>query len=313
MLDLTRAIALDRADIDSDYRKGAVIRRLVAGKPRLLVLVAVVAVASGGPAAAQGPLTRKVPARFVYSSTSDNCHVVIGIAWGKVPGAVSYDVSYWDGYWKAIEHAGGSPAQVTAGEAQYKGYHGVPTGDLFVGVTGGWTSPGADGRCKSRGSDATGGGRFSKGATVIATFPANYKPKPPPTTTSTATTTTTPTPGEKPVVAKIVQIAAISNASPPKLEYNRGGKWYTAYESMDVRVGDQLRTDGNTIAAFEFVIGGRVGEWKNSIIEIVDEGNTNLHHGWRPELRQGGAWGIAPKHYDPLEIQTNGGVFGIKG
>lgn len=82
-------------------------------------------------------------------------------------------------------------------------------------------------------------------------------------------------------------------------------------------VKDHYITDANTVAALEFLIGGRVGINKGSDVEIVDErsvadGKTPVK---RIVLKKGGLWvkADAKQLKQPLEIQTNGGVMGIKG
>lgn len=131
------------------------------------------------------------------------------------------------------------------------------------------------------------------------------------------TTPLTPTPTPEPVlVAKIIQIKNVAYGKSTKLEYTRGDKWYTAFETMDLQVGDKLRTDDNTVAAIEFVIGGRVGINKSSVIEVVSD--SSVKEGGKATLkriliRQGGMWAKMAKRNDPLEIQTNGGIIGIKG
>jgi len=80
---------------------------------------------------------------------------------------------------------------------------------------------------------------------------------------------------------------------------------------------DHFITDKNTIAALEFLIGGRVGINKDTDIEIVSERsvadkNVSVK---RVILKNGALWVKADssKMKERLEIQTNGGVMGIKG
>jgi len=115
------------------------------------------------------------------------------------------------------------------------------------------------------------------------------------------------------IVAKVVQIKGRSNG----LEYRRSGssRWYTAYEGQHLYVGDELRSDSDTVAAAEFALGGRVGVNRNSDIQIADE--SSVKEAGKPQTKRilihpGGMWAKVAKHSDPLEIQTNGGVMGIK-
>lgn len=81
-------------------------------------------------------------------------------------------------------------------------------------------------------------------------------------------------------------------------------------------VKDHYITDANTVAALEFLIGGRVGINKNTDIEIVNERSAaDKSATKRVILKSGSLWvkADAKALKQPLEIQTNGGVMGIKG
>ncbi|MBI3685318.1 hypothetical protein HY250_02850 [Candidatus Azambacteria bacterium] len=148
--------------------------------------------------------------------------------------------------------------------------------------------------------------RFGASASQTPQPPQPPKPQPPPIIQP---------PDKSQPVAKITQIKEISRNAPTKIEYARGDKWYTAYDGMDIMIGDKLRTDGNTVAAIEFVLGGRVGINKSSVIEIVGEGTVKeigKPSVKRIIIRQGGMWAKLAKRNDPLEIQTNGGIMGIR-
>ena len=80
---------------------------------------------------------------------------------------------------------------------------------------------------------------------------------------------------------------------------------------------DHFITDANTVAALEFLIGGKVSINKNTDIIVVDEksiadGKTSVK---RVILKSGAMWvkADAKTLKQPLEIQTSGGVMGIKG
>lgn len=97
----------------------------------------------------------------------------------------------------------------------------------------------------------------------------------------------------------------------------RGGKGpiKALHAGDQVEVGDVISTDPNTVLSLEFGIGGRVGVNKDSKIEITGERNvagvdTPIAN---VILRKGGLWAKAVKLKEPLEIQSNGGVMGIKG
>jgi len=82
-------------------------------------------------------------------------------------------------------------------------------------------------------------------------------------------------------------------------------------------VRDRYLTDGATMAALEFLIGGRVGINRDTTIEIINErsvADSNLSVK-RIILKNGSIWvkADAKTLKQPIEIQTNGGVMGIKG
>lgn len=109
-------------------------------------------------------------------------------------------------------------------------------------------------------------------------------------------------------VAKIVEIKPAS-AGAVKLEYWREGKGpWAAYVTMDSRTHDQLRTDANTMAALELDLGGRVAIRPDSHIEILSERSVKTL-----KVTQGGVWVKCGQMKESLEIQTTGGVMGIKG
>ena len=80
---------------------------------------------------------------------------------------------------------------------------------------------------------------------------------------------------------------------------------------------DHFITDKNTLAALEFLIGGRVGINKDTDIEIVSDRSVadGKVSPQRVILKNGSLWvkADAKQLKQPLEIQTNGGVMAIKG
>lgn len=226
--------------------------------------------------------------------------------------------------------AGGAAGQVfiiTSGSGSLAGRAQLPGGRIFAAITG--SVNGDSVKIITTYNDFAPGyvapfiGKISAdGNTMSGTWTSNQNQSGTWTATrSGAAPQTQPTPPPNPSqdpesIAKVIQIREFASGKPAKLEYYRGGKWYTAYESIDLRVGDKLRTDENTLAAIDFVIGGRVGMNKNSEIEIVDEGTAKQVG--KPKtmsviVRQGGIWARVTSRSQPLEIQTNGGVIGIKG
>jgi hypothetical protein len=136
---------------------------------RTVVLAAcafAVLVGLGGSASASSadkPREKTIHGHFVYVDTSsgENCSWGIGIEFATVPDAASYTVSYFDGYNKAVETSTVTPSQLRASDASVVG---LGSDEAFFGVTGGSSSP----PCQAASGDPTEGGRFSKGATVVA-------------------------------------------------------------------------------------------------------------------------------------------------
>ena len=102
-----------------------------------------------------------------------------------------------------------------------------------------------------------------------------------------------------------------------KAVHHRGGFQFMdpGWLGMPVWIGDQIITDNNTVLAIEFIIGGRVGIERDSWVTIVSErsvAETTISIK-KIILRQGRMWTNMAKLKESLEIQTNGGVMGIKG
>ncbi|MBI3929419.1 MAG: FecR domain-containing protein [Armatimonadetes bacterium] len=118
----------------------------------------------------------------------------------------------------------------------------------------------------------------------------------------------------KPAPDAVAQVIEIKGKQ--KLDYQRGTDWKTAYVYMDNKVKDKLRTDAETVAALEFLMGGRVGINKNTVLTIVSEGEASAQGARGVKkivLEAGGIWAKVGKRTETLEIQTHGGVMGIKG
>lgn len=137
----------------------------------------------------------------------------------------------------------------------------------------------------------------------------------------------TPSPDDLISVAKIVSIRTVRPDNPShfterrapstKLEIFRDGKWSTARDDMNLHIGDKLRTDEITETSFEFAIGGMIGIKKDSFVIVTGEnsasGKEDASNRAKILLDKGAAWAKCQKLSEPLEIQTNGGVMGIKG
>jgi hypothetical protein len=138
-----------------------------------LALVLIAAVAAGQSAGASGGSLRRVGAHFAYLETglSDGaCHWTVGVEFGSVPGATSYLVKYWDGFF-------GKLASTPLTAAQFQDSL-VPKGKLatgwhFLDITGGAYSPPC-GRMDFSGEMK----RFNRGAKAWAVIPPKAPNKP---------------------------------------------------------------------------------------------------------------------------------------
>ena len=92
--------------------------------------------------AATAPM-KKVPAKMVFlelgaSKTTDSCLWTVGVEFGTIPGAKSYLVTYWDGYYQHVTTVNLTPAQFQD-KTLRKGQ--LPAGMHYVGATGGSYTP----------------------------------------------------------------------------------------------------------------------------------------------------------------------------
>ncbi len=89
--------------------------------------------------------------------------------------------------------------------------------------------------------------------------------------------------------------------------------------NMILRIGDIFKTAPGVVAALEFLIGGKVGINQDSAIQIVTERSVAdadqlfTRVAKRYIASPASLWVKAVNLKMPLEIQTNGGVMGIKG
>jgi hypothetical protein len=85
----------------------------------------------------------------------------------------------------------------------------------------------------------------------------------------------------------------------------RNGQRYRMTASSTLQPGDVISTDGETVLALEFATGGRTGLSRNASIRIVGDREV--------EALGGTTVATPPSSLDhPLEIQTNGGILGIR-
>lgn len=250
----------------------------------------------------------------------------------------------WTGHWSIVDHCTGGPC---SGSTYYWEADFVQTGGTLTG-TGVYTVQGTAAGASatfsatgyggyvaqfhitmsSDGKSLSGTATDTQGQSFTITGSGSGKP---PTTTTTPTTTTptttTPTsptnelPPLPPATNPTARMQSIVSDGPRGTKHpvkvRRGGKDYAASENSTLQTGDSLTTDDQTIAALEFLIGGRVGINKDTNIVMVNEravkdGDVSLK---RAILKNGSLWLKADANTlkQPIEIQTNGGVMGIKG
>ncbi len=126
----------------------------------------------------------------------------------------------------------------------------------------------------------------------------------------------TTTSWSQPYLGKVIQIKPITKGGTAELlQQHPNRNWYASYVDQPFEIQDRFKTNQSTAAALELLLGGRVGISPNSEIEIVSERNMRDTKAVskRIYLRRGGMWIKASHLKEPLEIQTNGGVMGIKG
>ena len=82
-----------------------------------------------------------------------------------------------------------------------------------------------------------------------------------------------------------------------------------------VELNDIIKTAPDAILALEFAIGGRVGVNKDSAVKVTSERSVSDCDVtlYRSVMRKFGLFSKIARLKEPLEIQTNGGVLGIKG
>ena len=116
-------------------------------------------------------------------------------------------------------------------------------------------------------------------------------------------------------VGGVVRVKSLKGEEPPpELLLKRGGHAYTPIDAGEtLRPGDRLKTNGNTVVELEMFAGGRVGINADSMVEVGDERKISNLKEDGLNLSKGGLWAKCGKLKEPLEIQTNGGVMGIKG
>lgn len=93
--------------------------------------------------------------------------------------------------------------------------------------------------------------------------------------------------------------------------------WSAATVKMPAYIQDQFKTDANSVADLEFLVGGHVGINKNTIIEITGVRDakdvTKKSLTQKIILKAGAIWAKFSGQDKSLQFQTQGGVLAIKG
>jgi hypothetical protein len=115
-------------------------------------------------------------------------------------------------------------------------------------------------------------------------------------------------------LAEVTEINSLDGGT-PILRVFRDGRWQTLNEGDPIGKGDRIETGVNTVAVLELDLGGRAVIKKESEVEVLGErsvkGIRKSPEGFR--LTKGGVWAKCGQMKESIEIQTTGGVMGIKG
>ena len=111
----------------------------------------------------------------------------------------------------------------------------------------------------------------------------------------------------KPVVASVVAIDG-------KLVLDRPGAGkYAAFVQMPDFVGDTLTTEAKSVAAIEFVVGGKIGINPGSSVVISGARSATDSSGQVLRVNNGAVWAKFDKQKSPLLIRTPSATIGIRG
>lgn len=109
-------------------------------------------------------------------------------------------------------------------------------------------------------------------------------------------------------------VGSVVDIDGPRLYTNRlqAKGWYQAFPGMKAFLSERLRTDNKTQAVVEFLVGGRAGIGRNTMVEIVTPKDVSKV-GSTMRVDAGTFWAKLDKQEKPFQIQTAGGVIGIEG
>jgi len=127
--------------------------------------------------------------------------------------------------------------------------------------------------------------------------------------------TEVPAEGREIQVGNVIEIKSKYPGGGPTAAFVRHGAnapLEPLHEGDVIRKGDIVSTDSETVLAFEFAAGGRVGVNTEATIKVLNE-RTAVDVSGQIHLSKGNLWKKCGKLKEPLEIQTNGGIMGAKG
>jgi RHS repeat-associated protein len=114
-----------------------------------------------------------------------------------------------------------------------------------------------------------------------------------------------------------VPIAVVVEVEGPLAFVQRGDKHWRELKPWDpIFAGDKVRSDIDTLVALEFPTGGRVGINRSTTIEVISGAEIreiDRIAQERFEIKSKRIWRKLSTRKEPLEVETAGGVFGIKG
>ena len=84
--------------------------------------------------------------------------------------------------------------------------------------------------------------------------------------------------------------------------------WYQAYPAMKTYLKERMKTDEDTTATIEFLVGGRAVIAPGTEVEITTPKDTTILN-----IKSGSVWAKFDKQDKEFQIQTAGGVMGIEG
>ena len=120
--------------------------------------------------------------------------------------------------------------------------------------------------------------------------------------------------GAPPALGAVQEVKALRGGGTHAYKrHGRTGSLERLHVGDALREGDIVTTGPDTVLAFELTAGGRVGVNVGSTVELLNPREVTDPNAPAFRLSKGGMWAKCGDLKEPLEIQTNGGVMGIKG